>query len=47
MTNAQRDALLEMLQRSLGPEFAIELVQLDAIPWPTSAKRQEFVGLEP
>lgn len=47
MTRTQREALLSMLRRSLGPEFAIELVQLNAIPWPASAKRQEFVGLAP
>lgn len=44
---SQSDTLRSMLRRALGPEFRIELVQLDAIPWPDSRKRQEFVGLAP
>jgi hypothetical protein len=36
-----------MLQRLIGAECSFELAQLDAIPWPASAKRQEFVGLLP
>lgn len=47
MTTKQYTDLRTMLQKALGPEFSIDLVQLDAIPWPASGKRQEFVGLAP
>jgi phenylacetate-CoA ligase len=44
MTDSERRALLTMLAQLIGPEFTLELVQLNAIPW-TSSKRHEFVGL--
>ena len=47
MTEAERRALSDMLARLIGSEFTITLVQLDAIPWPPGAKRQEFVGWQP
>ena len=47
MLATERAALNTMLRHILGPDFAIDVVQLDAIPWPTGAKRQEFVGLAP
>lgn len=40
----QHAALMVMLRKALGPEFAIELAQVEAIAWPNSSKRQEFVG---
>ena len=43
----EMDAVAKMLVDRIGPEFTFELVQLDAIPWPPSRKRQEFVGLIP
>lgn len=47
MQATERAALSTMLRHILGPEFAIDLVQLDAIPWPPGTKRQEFVGWVP
>ena len=47
MHATERAALKAMLRKILGPDFAIDLVQLDAIPWPPGAKRQEFVGWVP
>ena len=47
MDGAERQNLHAMLQRILGPEFSIDLVQVDAIPWPAGRKRQEFVGWVP
>lgn len=47
LTPEQRARLLGMLRKALGPEFAVDLVQLNAIAWPASGKRQEFVGLAP
>ncbi len=47
MTAVERSALNVMLAKALGPEFSIDLVQLDAIPWPPGVKRQEFVGWIP
>jgi hypothetical protein len=44
MADSEQRALLTMLAQLIGPEFTIELVQLNAIPW-TSSKRHEFVGL--
>ncbi len=44
LDTVQRGALVVMLRQALGPEFAIDLDQLDAIPWPPGTKRQEFVG---
>jgi phenylacetate-CoA ligase len=44
LTDIEQRALLTMLSQLIGPEFNIELAQLNAIPW-TSSKRHEFVGL--
>jgi phenylacetate-CoA ligase len=47
LTPAESANILAMLQRLIGAECSFELAQLGAIPWPASAKRQEFVGLLP
>lgn len=47
LTPADSANILAMLQRLIGAECSFELAQLGAIPWPASAKRQEFVGLLP
>lgn len=47
ITASQSQATIAMLQKLVGPEYAFELTQLDAIPWPPGRKRQEFVGLMP
>ena len=47
LDSTEMRALQTMLGQALGPEFAIDIVQLDAIVWPPGRKRQEFVGFVP
>lgn len=47
MTPSEGLAIQAMLKRVVGAEFTFGLMQLEAISWPASAKRQEFVGLLP
>lgn len=40
-------AIKDMLIRLVGSEFTFEITPMDAIPWPPSQKRHEFVGWMP